>query len=331
MEALLSGERQLSGRADLDGLYVDAPGFAQVYRALMQQAGPRSSPPHDARPLVSVIVAPTSDGGEAARSVRSVLRSTYENLEVLAADAAPADREDDRVRPIGAGGPLPHAACNAGLQEANGEFVCCLPAGCAISESYIERAVLALQRRPELAYVSCVMSATDGQVQVVPYGLDPALVTVEDGTGLTAAVLRREILDEHGLGYRADMFPMHQWELGWAMAERGLTGEVLPEVHLHAPPQRERSLSREDQYHLCQRMAELHPELVRQHPSEILKAQMASRAADRQETLKQSFLLERFRGLALLKLALKKCLQEGPRALLLHLLAKARGGLRGRQ
>lgn len=342
MARLLSGELTLTGRKDVASLYVERSGFADVYRRQVSQrpSGAPAAATRGARSdgsLVSVIVVSDESMGSLSRTVQSVLASSHRNREVLVVGTGPtAEVEtglggESSVRIIGRRLNERAAAKNAAIGSAAGDFICCLNAGQTVSECYIERAVAALNRNPEAAFVSCFSGIRgDGSERLVaaetPYGLDPILVTLEDRAGLGNAVMRSEVLRRHGLRYMDGLFACEDWELGWSMAERGLTGEVLPEIHVFCgkrAEERTRPQKWIEQYHVLQKMAAAHPDLVRAHPAEILKAHMKAQAPT-DEFLTDAWLLQNYRGLRLIRVGLAKCVQEGPRTILSHAWQKLR-------
>jgi hypothetical protein len=350
MRRLLTGELVLRGRPDLASAYVDSAAFAESYRRALDCRTPARAPetPDQAQPRVSVAVAADDDSDGAAATVQSVLASAHPPTEVLVVETEEGEPEASRMKPAGGRLRLPRdgrvrligrcrgtraAAWNAALAQANGEFVCCLRAGWTVSPEYLGRAVAALARCPDLAYVSCFTgvrgNGAGARVGAVerPYGLDPVLVTVEDRVGLRGAVLRRAALVENGIRYAEALSACEDWELGWSLAERGLQGEVLPEVLLFSPQEMgEEARARRwlEQYRLVQLTAEMHPDLVRARPAEVLAAHIGGSGRPPEEYPSDEWLLENCRALRLLRVGLKKCLREGPRGMGGHLWSKLR-------
>jgi glycosyltransferase involved in cell wall biosynthesis len=327
---LLTGRRALSGRGALAGLYVERPGFADAYRQL--HGPPPVRVPQEADPTVSVVVLRMDGSDAAARSVASARASAYEDVEVF---VAPVGRECFGT-PVGLPGAEPAtvagyhpdsgSAREAALRAGTGAYVCVLAQGTEVAPGYLGAAVTALQRCPELAYVSCIASRPDGVVSGPAYGLDPVLVTVEDGTGLAWAVMRRDCLGEHGLEVRPEFSPLEAWEFGWSMAQAGLTGEVLPMTMVRLGPGP--GASRRVRYHLLQRMAEEHGALLRDHASEVLKGHLSVSGPGQRQTVTDRWLMQQRHGLRLIRLGVRKCAQESPRAVLSQVLSKLARRLR---
>jgi len=329
MRALLTGEKQMTGREDVESLYLTAEQFAAAY-----EREPEPCPaPEAGSGTVTVVVGPGAEEGIRA-SADSALASSWEHVQVLVPE--PGGIKHESVQTVGRNRGTVATFLNQCLEEAKGELICCLPAGYRISPSYLEQAVSALARCPDAAAVSCIRATDGGRPAAVPYGLDPVLITVEDGAGLSGAVMRSSVFREKGLSYREEMFALHHWELAWSMAEQGLRCEVLPEVHLRAAEAgeprlaREPTLNRRQRYHLLQTMAGLHRRLVQQHPEDVLKAHTDIRRSGGGPELTDRWLLDNVRALRLLRLGLRRCLREGPKGLLSHVVAKARRTLGGK-
>jgi hypothetical protein len=339
MEQLLTGQLSLTGREDVADLYVEPEDFAAAYRRALQEAPARASVSSPDAPRVCVFIAHGGASGPLRESVASVLES-HPQAEVAVADwrepQQPARRALDglggeRVRLLGSVRGERGAVYNAALEQTDCDYFLCLEAGCRVCGDYVQRAVAALEANPELAFVSCVSDAPRGQSRRlttgVPYGLDPVLVTVEDGAGLRHAVFRRRSMQEAGVSYNPDLYAMEFWELGWSLAEAGLAGDVLPQVGVRRDGPHEDWLGRRlaaEQYHLRQKLAELHPALIRQRPSQVLKANQPFEAGRSERSMTDRWLLENYRGLRLLRVGLMKCRREGLRALASHLVAKLR-------
>jgi hypothetical protein len=345
MAKLFSGELEMSGRTGVADLCVDAPRFAEVYRGLVQEGLPKAEPAPADRPLVSVVVAHGGKAEPLERTVRSVLASSYREVEVAVVDwgdpaasaqkalrSMGAEAADGRVKPLGRCLGERGAAFNMALDRVEGEFVLFLDPGCAVSEQYIELAVAAHRRCPEAAFISCFSRAREkvdaGRWRLdVPYGLDPVLIALEDGAGLKNAVFRREIFGRDGLRFSDALYAQESWELGWSLAERGLCGDVLPQVHVSCEGCRDEWVGRRlglERFHIRQRMADLHPALIAQQPSALLKAHQTFTAGPGEEVLTDSWLLKNYRGLRLIRVGLRKCAREGPRGVLVHVLSKVR-------
>jgi len=312
MEDLLEGRLRLEGRPDIRSLYVESDEFAEVYRQVAELPA-RTAPEAAERPLVSVIITQEhEDGAAASRSAESVRESGYPNVEILFADARSGTRA---------------AANNAAMQRSHGALLCFLREGDRLAEGYLPLAVEALRRCPEAACVSCFAGQTGNAARRRPYGLDPVLITVEDGAGLRGAVLRRSALDENQIRWNDAFFALEEWELAWSLAEADLEAEVIPRIGVQLGG--EEQLPGRAAYHLTQQLSASHQRLIRSHPARILQAhQTMGGPAGPWRTLRP---LQDYRALRLLRVGLKQALKEGPWELLRHLMRKARQLFRRRR
>jgi Glycosyltransferases involved in cell wall biogenesis len=113
-------------------------------------------------PLVSVIIPARNEARNIERCLRSVLTSTYPNLEVIVVDDHSTDGTGDLARAVATGDPrarvienrpLPEEwfgkqwACQNGAHAANGEIICFADADTTQSPDLITRCVNAIARR----------------------------------------------------------------------------------------------------------------------------------------------------------------------------------------
>lgn len=114
--------------------------------------------------LVSVIIPTYNRGDLIAETIRSVLRQSYKNLEIIVVDDGSTDGtagivkgiDDPRVRYIyqdNAG--LPAAPRNRGIRESRGEYIAFLDSDDIWLRDKIERQVEVLDRNPQVGLVYC--------------------------------------------------------------------------------------------------------------------------------------------------------------------------------
>jgi hypothetical protein len=104
-----------------------------------------------------------------------------------------------------------------------------------IVPGYLDMAVTALERVPELSYVVGISSLFDEgrspaeeQDWVVPYDPSRGMLMYENGAGTAAAVFRKSHLE--GFPYREDLPAYEDWDLYLRLAAAGRFGESLPTV-----------------------------------------------------------------------------------------------------
>jgi glycosyltransferase involved in cell wall biosynthesis len=128
-------------------------------------------------PLVSVVIATYNAGDDLRAAAQSVLRQTYQNIEVLLVDDGSTDGSvdrlieqvsDPRLRVIRQANTGRAAALNRALQEIQGQFYATQDAD---DESYpqrIERQLRCLQDEPDLAAAFCGYDLILGHERVAP-------------------------------------------------------------------------------------------------------------------------------------------------------------------
>jgi len=170
-------------------------------------------------PRVSVILPTRNRAAILPRAVRSVLRQTFADLELVvvddhSTDATPAvlDELDDprvvrvrRERSQLEGNP--DNPRNAGLAVARGEYVCCVDDDDMYRPRFVERMVAFLDARPELglAYCDTVFHRREGGVEVADVDrsvdFDRALLLERNYVSTTEIMARRTCLEAVG-GWR---------------------------------------------------------------------------------------------------------------------------------
>ncbi len=140
------------------------------------------------------------------------------------------------------------SARNLGAHHARGEYVLFLDPDDRIAPGYLRAATLALDRCPELFFVTCISrlfpdgsSPEAGRDWIVPYDPDLAMLYYENGAGCSAGVFRRTLFDD--FRFREDLPAYEDWAFQLALASAGKRGECLP-VEFHHYRQRPEGLSR---------------------------------------------------------------------------------------
>ena len=105
--------------------------------------------------LVSIIIPVYNVEKYLAECIESVLKQTYQNIEILLIDDGSPDNsgkicdeyeeKDSRVRVIHKENGGVSSARNVGLEQANGEYITFIDSDDFVSESYIEELYIALE------------------------------------------------------------------------------------------------------------------------------------------------------------------------------------------
>lgn len=191
-----------------------------------------------AAPLVSVVIPCYNYGAYVEDAVRSCLRSTWQDLEILVIDDGSTDPETQRVldglnypktRVIHQENRGLPAARNRGIREAVGRYVLPLDADDTIHPTLIEKALLLLEANPGLGFASFWLRhfGDEDWVWMPPpfnFGtlLDDNIVTV-------ASLFPKAAWEEVG-GYNEAMRQGYEdWDFWITLAKRGWIGRQIPE------------------------------------------------------------------------------------------------------
>jgi glycosyltransferase involved in cell wall biosynthesis len=131
-------------------------------------------------------------------------------------------------------------ALNAGLKVASGEFIVPLDADNILLPNMLRRCSRVLSERQSLSYITTYFECIREEDQAtIPWQLSPdpkplgavdPYVLMENTVGNTPAMIRKSALESVG-GYSTNVFGMEDWDLWLKFHEKGLEGDVLPEVH----------------------------------------------------------------------------------------------------
>jgi cellulose synthase/poly-beta-1,6-N-acetylglucosamine synthase-like glycosyltransferase len=132
------------------------------------------------------------------------------------------------------------AARNYGATQARGRYLLPLDADDVILPTFVERCVDALERDPELAYVTTWVQymkpdgtpITEDSAGYFPYGNWSRLIE-RNNVGGTCAALFRSRLFELGFRYSPDMTSYEDWLLYLELNRAGHLGAVVPERLFH--------------------------------------------------------------------------------------------------
>ena len=190
-------------------------------------------------PLAAIIITCYNYGKYLAEAVDSALGQTLGNIEVIIVDDGSEDPYTREVlREIESGGRvrvirqpnrgLP-AARNAGIQETQARYICCLDADDLIDPTYLEKAAMVLEARPDygLAYPLAQLFGDVAETwQTEP--LDPAKLLQYNHIPVVA-VFRRLAWEKSG-GYDEKMrLGYEDWEFWLRLAGEGYRGHLIPE------------------------------------------------------------------------------------------------------
>jgi glycosyltransferase involved in cell wall biosynthesis len=126
-------------------------------------------------------------------------------------------------------------ARNFGVRCSSGDYVLPLDADDTIAPVFIERCLEAVERDPEIAYVTTWvryynedMGPYTQGIGYAPYGNWSRLIERNNVAGTCTGLIRREVFDR-GFVYSPDLTSYEDWFLYREMHHAGLHGAVIPE------------------------------------------------------------------------------------------------------
>ena len=202
---------------------------------------------------ISVLMPCFNHGTFIGEAIDSVLAQTLQDFEIIVVDDGSTDPltkgvlsrlSTPRTTVLTTKNQGLPAARNHAAEHASGALFCALDCDDKLAPTWFEKAVKTLDERPDLAFVSHWLETFgDEHWTWKPERCDlPALLARNTVNG--AAVVRREAFEAVG-GYDASMRDgCEDWDFWLRLAERGLTGAIIPEV-LFYYRRRSDSMSRE--------------------------------------------------------------------------------------
>jgi glycogen synthase len=222
----------------------DPEALIDRYRRLIG-AGRRPSPRQDRRdPLVSVVIPYFRLERYVGETIESVLSQTHPRIEILIVNDGSLRDEDEALYGDALGDVTVLTQPNSGLSSARnlgaaaarGRYVLPLDADDLLEPTFVERCVDALERDPELAYVTTWVRYIDPDgsplagedTGYMPYGNWSRLIEQNNVGGTCAALIRRRFF-ELGYGYSPDLASYEDWLLYYDLHRAGHHGAVIPE------------------------------------------------------------------------------------------------------
>ncbi|WP_240358647.1 glycosyltransferase [Myxococcus vastator] len=247
-------------------------------------------------PSVSFLVPYYNMGRYLPETLRSIRAQTFTDYEIILVDDGSTDPEslavldaldDADVHVIRKPNGGLSSARNAGLRAARGRYILPLDPDDLIHPSFLEKAVAVMESTPGLAYVTSLVSyfidAPDAPVGGwIPWGTERDALLAENVASTCTALMERRLVEEVG-GYDEWLTAYEDWDVFCSLAERGLTGSVIPEPLFHyrlRPDSMTRGMRVNDRYSQLSYLCQKHPALPL-HPERTLRMQLGR--AQRQE------------------------------------------------
>jgi glycosyltransferase involved in cell wall biosynthesis len=202
-------------------------------------------------PLLSIVVPYYNMEKYIDQTLDSILRSSYGNYEVIVVNDGsnnPASTEKfESLKSTYKGTNFSFvtkengglgSARNFGIALAKGKYLLPLDSDDLIHKQYLELAVNALEKNPELvavnSYVNFFMDGTDAGAiidYVIPYDLNKSLILIENRAGVACSIFRSDIFKK--VKYNEELKAYEDWEFWWKLANLNLKAETLPIILYH--------------------------------------------------------------------------------------------------
>lgn len=189
-------------------------------------------------PKVSVVITCHNLGRYLREAVDSVYRQSLQDFEIIVVDDSSDDKETvdllahlntPKVRVMHVEGRNVSAARNCGIRESRGKYTCCLDADDALEPTYLEKAVIILDKDPTIGFVGCWYEAFgEEQWTFKPEGASLADFLVENHAPIMS-LFRREVWDKVG-GYDERLEGYEDWEFWINILAHGYGYRVLKEI-----------------------------------------------------------------------------------------------------
>ena len=204
-------------------------------------------------PAISVILPVYNAEDTLDAAIRSMVRQTEEDFELLAVDdgstdASPAiierwTEQDSRISAISTGHQGIVHALRTGLEASRGRYIARMDADDLSLPGRLEAQKTHLDRRPDTGLVSCLVEHMGDKQEMAGYARHVRWINsltdyrsialnrfIESPLAHPSVMFRRATLEKHG-GYREGNFP-EDYELWLRWLDRGVRMEKVPEVLL---------------------------------------------------------------------------------------------------
>lgn len=193
--------------------------------------------------LVSVIMPCFNDGAYIEESIACVWKQTYPSIELIVIDDGSDEKQtidilerikdDERCTVVQTAHEGPSGARNAGIRQAKGKYILPLDSDDLIDKTYIEKAVRAIEEKPERGVVYCfadLFGEDSGPWNLPPYSFKQML---RDNIVFITALFYREDWAKVG-GFNTNMkHGMEDYDFFIGLLEIGREIYQIPEVLFH--------------------------------------------------------------------------------------------------
>lgn len=200
----------------------------------------RYVPKSDNRPLVSVIVTCFNYGRYLKEAVESVVKQTYQNIEVIIVNDGSTDNTKEIAEGLISGYPSydirlinqensgqPAISRNNGIASSRGDYILCLDADDCLAPTMIAECMHVLNSNSRIAIAYTDRQDFDGADQIVPAG-DYDFAKLRHANQISYCALYKKEIWDRVRGYRTNVKGLEDWDFWIAAGARGYTGKRIP-------------------------------------------------------------------------------------------------------
>ena len=237
----------------------------------------------DNDPALTVVIPFFNMGAFVEEAVRSVLSSTYRDIEIIVVNDGSTERESLEILEKIAlhkqvsilhqeNQGLP-AARNSGALAARGQWLAFLDPDDSVEQSYYTKAIRVLTLKSNVAFVGCWAHYFGASKAYWPaFNPEPPFLLVHNMINSSALVYRRSVFLEHGMNDSRMVFGMEDYDSVLSIIESGNRGVVLPEALWNYRIRKNsmaRAFTRDKQLYLYRLISLKHKELFAAYADEV--------------------------------------------------------------
>ncbi|RYY62885.1 MAG: glycosyltransferase [Chitinophagaceae bacterium] len=234
-------------------------------------------------PLLTVVIPFFNMGAFLEEAVQSVIRSSYQQLEIVIVNDGSTEKESmevldkmalhKQVRIIHQENQGLPAARNCGALAAAGQWLAFLDPDDSVEPSYYTKAIRVLESRANVTFVGCWARYFGANSACWPaFNPEPPFLLVHNMINSSALVYRKSAFLESGMNDSRMVFGMEDYESVISMVENGRQGVVLPELLWNYRIRKNsmaRSFTRDKQLYLYRLISLKHKAIFARYADEV--------------------------------------------------------------
>lgn len=235
--------------------------------------------------LLSIVIPYYNLGLNIKKSIESILKSNYPNIEIIIVNDGTTDRRSlQTLSDIGKTNPqitILHQenmglsqARNAGALQAKGEFLTFLDADDRVSTSYYQKAISILSAYDNVFFVGSWIKFFNRSKEVWPsFNPQPPFILLHNTINSSALVYRRDAFLSAGLNKPQLKKGFEDYESIIHLLSKGLNGVVIPEIHYYYQVRKKsmfRKMTKSNKIHAYEFIHDQHKDLYKKYSFEII-------------------------------------------------------------